>query len=167
MPSALDGSDFAVAQAPRERLPSSSEGQLVGRFFVPAGTRIDGPAPFLSLTGVGGSILELTFNTNWELGAFTGASVLQPDPVSQPRSATRFDPGREYLLKASWRAGAFRRVLVDNATVFDDALMPASGAGARPTQLEMGILRYDGNGQNPLDVTLLDWAMCDNADATF
>ena len=166
VPSALDGSDFAVAQIPSGRLTVASEGQLTGRIFVPLGINIDGPAPFLALGGVGGSILELTFLQNWELSAFTGTAVLQAQPVSSPRSSQRFSPGVEYTLRASWRIGSFRRIWINNAIVFDDVLQPFSGSGARPTQLELGVLRYDGNGQNPLQLSLSDFQLCDDADVT-
>ncbi len=168
VPSALDGTDFAVAQVADERLSKTSEGQLVGRFVAPTGSRIDGAAPFLVLRAESGSVLELTLNPNWELSAFSGASVLQPQPVVHaPISSNRFPPGPEYLLRVAWRAGAFLRVAIDGRLIFDDSLQPIVGTGSRPTKLELGVLRYDGNGHNPLALTFSDFVLCDNAETSF
>lgn len=164
IPSAANTNDFAVAVVSSAlRLPAGTEGQLEGRFVVPAGTRLDGLVPFARVLTSTGPLVEVGFDNNWELSAFTAASVLQAAQVSRPRSTERFDPGTTHTLRVAWRAGVFRRVWVDGASVFDDALTPGAGLDAAPTALELGFPRYEGGGQDPMEMTLSDWVLCDVA----
>lgn len=164
IPSAADSSDFAVAVVSSPlRLPAGTEGQLEGRLLVPAGTRLDGLIPFARLLTSTGPLVELGFDNNWALSAFTAASVLQAGPVLRPRSAERYDPGTAHTIRVAWRVGAFRRVWIDGVAVFDDTLSPASGLDPTPTALELGFPRYEGSGQDPMEMTLSDWVLCDAA----
>ncbi|MBL8923040.1 MAG: hypothetical protein JNJ54_29595 [Myxococcaceae bacterium] len=164
VPSAANANDFAVAVVSSSlRLPANGEGQLEGRFVVPAGTRLDGLIPFVRLLASTGPIVELGFDNNWELSAFTGAAVLQSAAVSRPRSAERYDPGTSHTVRVAWRAGAFRRVWIDGASVFDDTLTAGSGLDSTPIAFELGFPRYEGSGQDPMEMTLSDWVLCDTA----
>lgn len=163
IPSAANTSDSALGVVAPSRVMMAGEGQLEGRLLVPQGTRLDGLIPFVRLSSSTGPIVELGFDNNWELSAVTGAGVLQVAPVSRPRSNERFDPGTPWTVRVAWRSGAFRRVYVNGALVFDDVLVSAATADPLPVSLELGFPRYEGGGQDPMEMTLSDWRLCDSA----
>jgi hypothetical protein len=164
IPSAANANDFAVAVVTDlQRLPRGAEGQLEGQLVVPSNTRLDGLVPFVRLLTSTGPLVELGFDNNWELSAFTAPAVLQAAQVNQPRSSERFDPGQTYTVRVAWRAGAFRRVWVDGVSVFDDTLTPSTGLDSVPTALEVGFPRYEGGGQDPMEMTFTSWVLCNAA----
>lgn len=165
IPSASNTNDFAVAlvSPPMRRLPAGAEGQLEGRFLVPTSTRLDGLVPFATLLTSSGPLVELGFDNNWELSAFTASGVLQAGPLDRPRSSQRYPPGSAHVVRVAWRAGAFRRVWIDGVSVFDDPLPASSGLDAQLTSFELGFTRYEGGGQDVMEMTLTDWVLCDAA----
>lgn len=149
--------DDDTARAFVNQLPQSTEGKLRGRFSLPSATPARNELPFLSL----GQPAWLRAGLDGQ-----GRFVVQSDAQTLGNSALveRFtiDGGfvtGEYLVELEWKAGAFRRVSLNGARVADTAV--SGGSSAAPTELSLGIERYDGDAGSAFSVRLFDWQLAD------
>lgn len=159
-----DDDDTALARVTDPaRLPATTEGRLRGRVSSPLAVSVRDEVPVLVLYGEAGRA--------WLRAGFDGAGrlVVRSDAqtLGDAELVERFavDGGfgpDERVLAFDWRAGAFRRVFVDDVMLADTAV--SGGATAAPGALALGVERYAGDAGTAFTIRHAGWRLADSLD---
>jgi hypothetical protein len=162
VPNASDAHDRATGDVSMP-LPMSGNGHLKGTLRLPAPLSLSAESAWLWLGSETQLLLSLAFDAS-------GALVCRSDPGAlspQALAATAVQPGgfvanEDFTLEVTWKRGEFRRVFVNGTELTNEGLTAPGGTPVEPTQLRLGIDRYDGTATTGWGITLSDWQLADD-----
>lgn len=157
-----DNQDTATAElVDVNRLPRTLEGRIKGRITLAAPINVSGYVPMIFLgTQTGQAFARVGFDNQ-------GLLVVESDPQTVGASSLveRFsvDGGftaGDWIVEVSYRVGTGREVRINDAVV--SYALVNGGATMPPTELSLGIARYDGAAGGAFSVTLSGWQLSDD-----
>ena len=160
--SSRDDQDTAVAElVDLNLLPRTLEGRLRGRVTLVAPLSVRGFVPIAFVgTQSGRAFARIGFD-----GA--GQLVVESDPQTVGATALverfKVDGGfsaGDWTIEVAWRVGTARQVRINDVLQADTVV--TGGATLPPSELSLGIERYDGDGGAAFTVTLSSWQLTDD-----
>lgn len=161
--SALDTQDTATADlVDPARLPRTFTGKLRGRLTLPAPVQVRGllPVAFLG-TQTGVAWVRLAFDAQGRLAVTSDAMTLGSAAINETFVRDGGFVTGDYVVEVEWTRGGNRKVWLDGALL---ATTPTGtgGASTPPTELRLGVLRYDGDAGTGFSLTLSGWQLADD-----
>lgn len=162
VPSANDLHDRATADVAMP-LPMSGNGHLKGHLKLPAALSLSGTSTWLWLGSDTQTLVALGFDASGALVCRSDAGALSAQALAQTlMQPGGFAPSTDYEFELTWQRGGFWRVFVNGTSLADNSLSEPGGALVVPTQLRLGIDRYDGSATSGWSVTLSGWQLADD-----
>ena len=161
-----DDQDTAVAEMiDSNRLPRTLEGRFRGRITLVAPLNVRGFVPLVYLgTQSGQAFARIGFEASGQL-------VIESDPQTVGAAALveRFtvDGGfaaGDWIVEVAYRVGTAREVRIND--VLQRYTAVSGGATLPPSELSLGIARYDGDAGTAFTVTLSSWQLADDLTVT-
>lgn len=160
---ASDANDRATAnQADAGHLPQLGHGRLKGRFRLASALNLSANSTFVRLENAGSVIVSLAFNSSEQLVVRSDSNFIDPLALTQTISwPGGFQPNTDYTVDVAWQRGQYRSLFINGVDAGTLRAMPPPMNLVPPTQLRLGIYRYDGDAGTGWSVTLSDWALAD------
>lgn len=162
-----DNQDTATADmVDPARLPKTTVGKLRGRLTLPAPVQVRGllPVAFLG-SQTGTAWVRLAFDAQGRLVVASDANTLGAAPLTEAFMPDGGFTTGDWVVEVAWTRGGNRLVWLNGAPVADTPT--GSGATAPPpTELDLGILRYDSDAGTGFSLTLSGWQLADDLGVT-
>jgi hypothetical protein len=165
IPGPRDGEDTAQAElVDLNRLPRTLEGRLRGRITLPAPVGVRGFVPLVFLgTQSGTAFLRAGFDHSGQLVVESDAQTLGDAALTERFQVDGGFTTGDWVVEFAWAAGTSREVWINGLNVATTRV--TGGASTPPSELALGIARYDGDAGGPFSVTLSGWQLADELSA--
>lgn len=157
-----DDQDTALAeQIAVNLLPRTLEGRFKGRLTLPAPVGVRGFVPVAYLgTQTGQAFARIGFDNAGQLVVESDAQTVGNAALVERFVVDGGFTAGDWLIEVAYRVGASREVRVNDVLLASTAV--TGGASAPPTELSLGIARYDGDAGGPFSLTLSSWQLADD-----
>ncbi len=157
-----DTQDTAVAEMiDLNRLPRSLEGRLRGRITLVAPVFVSGFVPLAYLgTQSGQAFARIGFDASGQLVVESDAQTVGSTALVERFSVDGGFTAGDWIVEVAYRVGTTREVRIND--VLQRATTVSGGATLPPSELSLGIARYDGTGGGAFSVTLSSWQLSDD-----
>jgi hypothetical protein len=162
--SANDSNDTATAnELDAGSLPMTGSGRIRGRFQLPSTLKLTNSSPFVWLASANKTLVSLSFNSSGQLVANSSGGMVGPSGLTSSVTWTGgFQPNVDYLVEVAWERSNYRRLYVNGALQAELTNLGDAGTLEVPTQLKLGVYRYDGDAGTGWSIALFDWQLTDD-----
>ena len=157
-----DDQDTALADlVDLNRLPRTLEGRMRGRITLVAPLAVKGfvPVAFIG-TQSGQAFARIGFDGAGQLVVESDAQTLGAAALVERFSVDGGFSAGDWVVEVAWRVGAARQVRLNDVLLADTVV--SGGATLPPSELSLGIARYDGDAGTAFTVTLSSWQLTDD-----